>query len=231
MSDILIKRIQYANAAGFLVVKGDSSILIDTGHSTTVEKFQKLIKKAGVSPESISLIILTHTHFDHAGGASQIQKLTGASLAVHRSEADFLFKGRTSFPRGTRWKGKLMVVVGSLLARRMANYPPVNADILIDDELDLNPYGIPGIVIHTPGHTAGSVSVLLENGNAFVGDNVLGVSLKEYFPPFANDKRGVLESWERYIEEGVVTLYPAHGRKVSIDKLKEELAAAKRKYL
>jgi hydroxyacylglutathione hydrolase len=231
MSDILIKRIQFANSAGFLISKGSSCILIDTGHSTTIEKFQNAIKKAGILPESISLIILSHTHFDHAGGASQIQKLTGASLAVHRSEADFLLKGRTPFPRGTRWKGKVLRNVGSVFARRMANYPPVDADILIDDELDLNTYGIPGKVIHTPGHTAGSVSVLLENGSAFVGDNVLGISLKEHYPPFANDKRGVLESWERYIREGVKTVYPAHGVKVSINKLKEEMEAARRKYL
>jgi hydroxyacylglutathione hydrolase len=46
-------------------------------------------------------------------------------------------------------------------------------DILVDDEFDLNPYGVAGKVIWTPGHTRGSLSVILESGEAIVGDLVL----------------------------------------------------------
>jgi glyoxylase-like metal-dependent hydrolase (beta-lactamase superfamily II) len=97
--------------------------------------------------------------------------------------------------------------------------------------MDLSGYGIPGKVIHTPGHTAGSVSIILDNGHAIVGDNVLGISIKKHFPPFANDRRGVIESWEKYIKNGVLVVYPAHGVRVPIEALIEELPFARRKYM
>ena len=46
----------------------------------------------------------------------------------------------------------------------------MNPDIVIRGNTDLAPYGIAGTVIPTPGHTAGCISVVLENGDAFVGD-------------------------------------------------------------
>jgi len=231
MDETCINRIQFANVAAFLVSNGNRSILIDTGHPNTVDKFHPAIESAGILPENISLIILTHTHFDHCGGAEELKRICGAQLAVHRSEVDFLRKGRTTFPKGTRWKGKVLTFVGNILARRVTRYPPVVADLLIDDEMDLNDFGIPGRVIHTPGHTAGSVSILLDNGDAIVGDNVLGISVKEHFPPFANDKHRVIESWEKYINAGVKVIFPAHGRKVLIEALIKELPRARKKYL
>jgi len=231
MNDLHIERIPFLNVSGFLVYTKDAAILIDTGHSKTVEHLSRVLQDRGKTPSEIALIILTHTHFDHAGGAKAIKDLTGAPVAVHRAEADHLRRGRTPFPKGTRWKGKLMVFIGNIFARKMARYPAVDPDILIGEEFDLKPYGIPGKAIHTPGHTSGSLSVVLETGDAFVGDNLMGISLKEHYPPFANDRVQVLASWEKYISMGMQRLYPAHGKMVSIEALKNELANARRKYL
>jgi len=230
MSQVQIKRILFANVSGFLVFKGSSAILIDTGHKFSVDAFSNTMQKMSFLPENIKLIILTHTHFDHAGGAKEIQEITGAPIAVHTSEADFLRAGKTPFPRGTRWKGKLMKFLGDRLFRRRASYPSLVPDILIDDLMELSVYGIEGKVLHTPGHTSGSLSVILDNGKAFVGDNVLGIINKEHFPPFANDEIDVLKSWEKYINLGISEVYPAHGESVPIESLIEELPAAKMKY-
>ncbi|MEX0987025.1 MAG: MBL fold metallo-hydrolase [Bacteroidales bacterium] len=225
-----IKRIRFAHVSGFLVYNSNAAILIDAGHSGTTTRFTEAIREIGKSPGDVTLIVLTHTHFDHAGGAKKIKELCGALLAVHRTEAGCLSKGMTPFPRGTRWKGKVIRLFGKLFLWRMAAYPPAEADLLIDDEFDLAPYGIPGKVVHTPGHTSGSLSVLLETGEAIVGDNVLGINMKEHFPPFANDMAGVLQSWELYIRSGVQTLLPAHGGRVKIECLVNEMDHAKRKY-
>jgi len=230
MTLVKIKTVSYANVKGYLLYNNDTVILVDTGHKTTVNSLLSGLSEISKQPSDVQLIILTHTHFDHAGGAKEIMDLTGAPLAVHRDEAGFLQKGRTPFPRGTRWKGKLIVAVGRIFARRLSKYPPADPDILIDRELDLAGYGIPGKAVHTPGHTSGSVSVLLETGEALVGDNILGLSFKTHYPPFANDKRGVLDTWQFYIDRGMKTLLPAHGGRVKIEAIVRQLPAARKKY-
>jgi hydroxyacylglutathione hydrolase len=230
MTLVKIKTVSYATVKGYLLYNKDTVILVDTGHKKTTKSLLSALSDINKQPSDVDLIILTHTHFDHAGGAREIRELTGAPLAVHRDEAGFLQRGRTPFPRGTRWKGKLIVFVGRFFARGLAKYPPAEPDILIDGEMDLAEYRIPGKVVHTPGHTSGSVSVLLETGEALVGDNVLGFSFKTHFPPFANDKRGVLESWQLYIDRGMKTLLPAHGGRVKIEALVSQLPGARKKY-
>lgn len=230
MTLVKIKTVTCANVKGYLLYNHDTVVMVDTGHKKTTKSLLSGLAEINKQPSDVHLIILTHTHFDHAGGAREIRELTGAPLAVHKKEAGFLKKGRTPFPRGTRWKGQLMVLVGRIFARGLSKYPPVTPDILIEEELDLSAYGIPGKVVHTPGHTSGSVSVLLETGEALVGDNVLGLSFKTHYPPFANDRRGVLDTWQLYIDRGMKTLLPAHGGRVKIEALVSQLPGARKKY-
>ena len=225
-----IKRLRSGIVSAFLVYNNDAVILVDTGHAGATQNFIDAIWEIQKQPEDVRLIVLTHTHFDHAGGARKIKGLTGAPLAVHTSEARFLRNGRTPFPAGTRWKGKLLIGISKVFARRLATYPAVEPDLLVEDALSLHDYGIPGRIVHTPGHTCGSLSVLLESGEAIVGDNVLGISQKTHYPPFADDRAGVLKSWETYINSGVKTLLPAHGGRVQIDALVQELPAARKRY-
>jgi len=231
MEGYRITRVLFANVSGFLAWNEKTCILIDTGHTSTVHKLEKVLERIGKTPRDIRLIILTHTHFDHAGGAAEIKKLTGAPLAVHSAEASFLEKGRTPFPRGTRWKAKALYYLGNTLARRMASYPALKPDILVDEMLDLAPFGIEGRIIHTPGHTAGSLSILFPDHKAMVGDNLLGIPGKPCYPPFANDRPGVFRAWDLYIDEGIKELYPAHGNKVQISRLSEEMPGAMKRYL
>jgi hydroxyacylglutathione hydrolase len=230
MKLVKIKRIRSGIVSAFLVYNHDAVILVDTGHNGATQNFIDAIGEIQKRPEDVNLIVLTHTHFDHAGGAKKIKALTGAPLVVHVSEAEFLRKGRTPFPAGTRWKGKLLIVLSKVFARRLATYPAVEPDLLVEDALSLHDYGIPGRIVHTPGHTCGSMSVLLESGEAIVGDNVLGISPKTHYPPFADDRAGVLKCWETYLSSGVKTLLPAHGSRVQIDALVRELPVARRRY-
>jgi len=230
MKKLSIKRIQYLNVSGFLLSTEQHSVLVDTGHQHTTHKLFHELDSMGKKVKEIGLIILTHTHFDHAGGAAEIRELSGAPLAVHHAEANNLKRGYAPFPPGTRWKGKVLTSLGSVFARNMAHYPAVIPDLLVESEFSLKHYGIPAMVYHTPGHTSGSLSVLLENGIAIAGDNVMGIAGKTHYPPFAENKTEVLRTWERYIQWNVKELYPAHGTKVSIDALKKELPAAMRKY-
>ena len=229
-NDPKIHTVKFANVKGFLVYTEEAAVIIDTGHSKTTSQIEAVFKTVKLDISKLKMIILTHTHFDHAGGANALKKLSGAKVAVHKDEADNLRKGFTPFPRGTRWKAKFLVSIGSVFARKMAWYPEVEPDILIDKSLDLHPFGIPGEVIHTPGHTLGSVSIFLDNGIVFSGDNVMGISNKEHYPPFANDPSKVIKVWEFYIKKGIKGIYPAHGEFVPIEVIKAELEEARLKY-
>ncbi len=85
----------------------------------------------------------------------------------------------------------------------------------------------PGRVIHTPGHTAGSVSVLLETGEAFVGcmaHNNLPFRLRPGLPIFAEDLEQLRESWKQVLNQGARTIYPAHGEPFSADIIRRILS-------
>jgi len=88
--------------------------------------------------------------------------------------------------------------------------------------MDLAPYGIPGRVIHTPGHTLGSVSVLLDTGEAFVGDlamNRLPLRAAPGMAIFGEDEDLMKKSLARLAELGARMIYPAHGKPFELDRL------------
>ena len=186
-----IKRIVFANVSAYLVYSDKVAMMVDTGHKGMCKRILKALEEAGHTSEALKLIVLTHSHYDHAGGAAELKKLTGARVLIHQSEAENLNIGRTSIPNGTRWKGKFIAWTGRRFAKKVIRISPLEPDILVGEKLGLSEYGIPGYVLHTPGHTSGSLSVILENGAAFVGDTMLGIDGKEHFPPFADDQSGV----------------------------------------
>jgi hydroxyacylglutathione hydrolase len=106
-------------------------------------------------------------------------------------------------------------------------FPATQVDMVLGDEgLFLAEYGIPGKVIHTPGHTAGSVSVLLETGDAFVGcmaHSGLPFRLSPGLPVFAEDLEQLRQSWQLLLSHGARTIYPAHGEPFSADVIRKAL--------
>ena len=87
-----------------------------------------------------------------------------------------------------------------------------------NEGLSLIDYGIPGRIIHTPGHTLGSVSVLLDTGDAFVGcmaHNNPPFRLKPGLPIFAENLSMLKKSWRKLLDMGARTIYPGHGNSFS----------------
>ena len=162
-------------------------------------------------------IILTHTHHDHVGSLAELQRRTRAKIIVHETEADYLRQGRTPLPKGTTCYSKALVSIGKLL--RIGAYAAVAPDILLTSTLDLSEIGIKGRVLPTPGHTQGSMSIVLESGLAIVGDAMFNIRPDSVFPPFANDVPQLLQSWRLLINTGCRTFYPAHGRPIEREKL------------
>jgi hydroxyacylglutathione hydrolase len=225
-----ILRIPVINVACYLIYNKHSAILVDTGHKGAGEKIIETLDHLGLSKEVLKLIVITHGHYDHAGSAREIRQQTGAPVAIHREDADRLKKGYGPLPDGTRWKAKIVVAVGRILFRRLGRIPSIDPDIILEERFDLAPFGFKGSILHMPGHTAGSVVVYLEGGDVIAGDTLFGIGQKEIFPPFADDPKLLIKSWERLLAMPINYFYPGHGRKISRSELKEEFESAKIKY-
>lgn len=204
----------------FLVIQDKSFFLVDAGGKGYADKVAKAITSQGLQLTDLNFIFLTHTHFDHAGCAAELKKMTGTKIIVHENEADFLRNGDQFIPLGTDFLAKIIARVGRLLGKAYSSYPPVEPDILFKDSLSLEPFGFNAKIISTPGHTVGSSSLVIENV-VFGGDTIFNIQGK-IFPPFANDTTLLLKSWKLLLNEKVDWYYPAHGKRFSKESLLKE---------
>jgi len=201
------------------VLQDKGTILIDAGGPKQAAKFKKELDQASIKPEDIKLILITHGHFDHIGSADEIKAMTGAKLAMHEADKENLEKGVTG------WGRFLMSILNML--KSMISFPSSTVDIVLtDEEISLEEYGISGKVFPTPGHSAGSVTLLLDTGEAFVGDmamNGLPRRLGPGLPAFAVDLPGLKESWKSLLDRGVKTIYQSHGKPVSVEDMRKAI--------
>jgi glyoxylase-like metal-dependent hydrolase (beta-lactamase superfamily II) len=205
------------------IIKDKGAVLIDGAWPGEANSFSKLLSDSGLKPEEIQLIILTHGDFDHVGGAKEIQELTGAKIVMHQKDSDNLEKGIFHWPEGVTVWGKISRAMMMPFVKIKGKFPAAKVDIILDDEgLSLEKYGIPGKVVYTPGHTFGSISVVLESGDAFVGclaQNRAPFVFRPKLPIYAKDLELLKESWVKVINMGALTIYPGHGNPFPIEKI------------
>lgn len=220
-----LHRIFLINVSSFLIYKPGEAILVDSGKQGSELKIIGEMSRLGLQPENLKLLILTHAHYDHAGSARRLKEITGCRIMIHKSEASRLEAGYTPIPSGTRWKAKVIVAVGRTFARDLMKYPAAKPDILVEESSSLSEFGFPGRVMHAPGHSPGSMLVLMDKGEMLAGDTLFGLPGKRIFPPFAEDELALLKSWKMISELDVHTFYPAHGIRISRDKFMNEFNA------
>ena len=208
-------RVGYSNS--ILLVNGKNSILIDTGVKGHLKRLEILFRQHNLQPSHIKLIILTHTHYDHTGNLKALVKLTGAKVLVHKNEFENLKNGFIPIPVGQGRYSSLISKIGRAVVPRFASPKPFLADIINEDEFDLKAFGIDGKIISTPGHTSGSQSVLL--GKTLIsGDTFINLKNGKIFPPFCNEPKTLLETWQKLFDMGIEEIYPGHGPKFKVEK-------------
>ncbi|MFO7601258.1 MAG: MBL fold metallo-hydrolase [Candidatus Desulfacyla sp.] len=208
------------------IIQAEGIIMIDGGAPKKGKAFLSAIETLSINPEDIQLVVLTHGHWDHIGSAKEIKDLTGAKLAMHRKERDCIEKSLKPMPPGVTLWGSIFVNIMKVFTP-FIHIPATHVDIVLGDaDAPLTDYGIPGKIVYTPGHSIGSVSVLLETGDAFVGDlamRAFPLRLSPGLPVLAEDMQQVRESWKLLLDAGAKTVYPAHGTPFSSDIIRKAL--------
>ncbi len=194
-------------------------IVIDAGMPRQARRIVNAIRALGHSPTDVQLILLTHGHIDHAGSAVALKRITGAPIAMHRADARLTATRDLKIPPG---RSGAIDVAGSVLrafgwAVPLETFTP---DVWLDDGMSLRDFGIDARTVHTPGHTAGSVSLAFDDGALFVGDALLNV-LHVSFPLWWEDPAAARESACRIKSLQPRVCYSGHGRAFDLNALEE----------
>ena len=158
--------------AGFvhvhLVLTDDGVVLIDTGLPGRSAKIEQALAETRRTIGEVRTILLTHWHADHVGGAAALQRRCGARTVAHAIDAPVI-RGDAPMPLTGLQK----------LTKYLTGTPePVPVDEALSAD---GPVSVSGFsAFHTPGHTAGHVSFLLDQGDGvlFVGDAAAGAGTK-----------------------------------------------------
>ena len=203
------------------LIEDDTLALVDTGLPWSAQRVFNYIESIGRKPEQLDTILMTHGHPGHTSGALTIIKRTGAEIIAHAGDTRAHSDGETSLSymgMGSSFRAPLPSL------RRT----PVSNHVSDGQVLPL----LGGIkVIHTPGHTPGSVCYLLENkGLLFSGDTAFSdgkrISRSVPFPGYS--KPNYKNSLERLATLEFDTLCGGHGVPLvggASDKLKKLLFA------
>lgn len=204
-----IIRILSGRSNVFLLTSGNRKLIVDTGISLMWPLLVHRLNKLGI--KSIDYLVLTHTHNDHAANAARLREKYNLRVMVHSSEAGYLNSGQNILPAGTNPATRFIIKFLGKVYLKYFKYPPCPHDYIINDFYDLKGFGFNACVIHTPGHTVGSVSVIVEDKIAIVGDTMFGISKKSVFPPYANDTVNMIRSWDKLLQTGCSIFIPSHG--------------------
>jgi glyoxylase-like metal-dependent hydrolase (beta-lactamase superfamily II) len=193
----------------FLLSNEEKNILIDTSPKFMWKRLQNRLRKLNIN--KIDYLILTHTHFDHAANSKQIKEKYGAKVIVHKNEEEYLLHGDNVLPSGTNPISKLIARLFVKPFTSFGKYEPCKSDIIVDSIFSLNDMGFNGIIMHTPGHSPGSISIIVDDEIALVGDTMFGVFRGTVYPPFAGDTTKMINSWGSLLETNSRVFLPSHG--------------------
>lgn len=169
-----------------LIDGGKEKALVDTGTGIFHAETRSALLKLGIGLEDITDILLTHSHVDHIGGISHITDESSPKIYLHKEEADPINAGDMHLTLADTFGGEI---------------PQLNIEGVIQegDIIDIGDFALR--VLHTPGHSSGSVCYHLENeGIVFTGDTMFsgGSFGRVDFP--TGDPRKIVASLKRLSE-------------------------------
>ncbi|MFE0649450.1 MBL fold metallo-hydrolase [Streptomyces sp. NPDC059534] len=186
--------------------------LIDAGWVGTAPAIAEAIRTAGLDPARLRRIVLTHCHRDHVGAAGELADRYGAEILAHRLDAPVV-RGEAPVPEPDLLEWELPLYAHGLT---VPEAPPTRVDREVEDGDELG-FGDGAVVVHTPGHTPGSIAVHLpHHGVLFAGDTVASVR-GVTFGVFHVDRALAMDSLRALAKLAPSVLCCGHGAPVTED--------------
>ena len=188
--NVSIVNVGYRSTNFWVVSAGTSRVLIDLGWPGTMSTMRANLARMGVPLKEIKFGLATHYHIDHAGLAQEF-KLAGVPLLVADVQVEWIPRMKAHI-KPTDHFTDITSHDNTVIA-------------LSDSRAVLKSIGVDGQILHTPGHSDDSVSLLLDDGSAFTGDLT--------HPLFVTEEEAVVTnaSWELLRANGAETVYAGHG--------------------
>ncbi|MEU3467261.1 MBL fold metallo-hydrolase [Streptomyces sp. NPDC006687] len=176
----------------YLWQDGEALTLVDSGPAGAADAIEAAIRSLGLAPERLERIVLTHCHRDHVGSAGELAARWGAQVLAHRLDAPVV-RGERPVPEPVLLEWEIPLYAHGLT---VPEAPPVPVDRELEDG-EVLPFGGGAVVVHSPGHTPGSIGVHLpEHGVLFTGDCVAGVG-RVMLGVFNTDRAQAIASFRR----------------------------------
>jgi hydroxyacylglutathione hydrolase len=227
-----IHRVLGGRSNSYLVSNGlGEFLLVDTGRKDKWASLVERMEDLGVTPAGLAGLVLTHVHFDHTENAAAIKQLYKVPIILHGTEEGFLKYGDNAPIAGTIFPTKIAIRLLAGWFSRHARYAPATVDYRAEECRDLTSLGFNAAILSTPGHTAGSISVVVDNEVALVGDAMFGVLRGSILPPFGVDLNQIVRSWGRLLDTGCSVFLPGHGAPRDRDLVQRVYERYKKKYL
>ena len=188
---------QYQSNSYLVAAENGAGLIVDAGGEG--ESIVAAARAAGID---VSLLVLTHGHFDHVGAVREVKEATGCTVAIHRDDAGKL--GRFS--------------LNMIINRTVAPKP----ERLLSDGDEIEVGELRFRVLHTPGHTPGGIA-LYGHGVVFTGDTLFRRSVGRTDIP-----RGSHSELLRSIQSNLLVLpdetvvLPGHGGASTIGEERRE---------
>ena len=184
-----IVNVGYASTNYYVIDIKDGKLLVDCGWPGTLPQFLNVLKRKDIALDSIRYLLVTHFHPDHAGLVQEL-KNKGLKFILPECQAPFIgsfaehFKGKPLPYLEIKQEDNILLKLAesrSFLAR----------------------LGLGGEILHTPGHSEDSVTLILDEGYAFTGD---------LHPAFMNTEDTKTQaSWDKIKQFRITRIFPGHG--------------------
>jgi len=180
--------------SNIFLVTGEDPFIVDTGTGMGVARIMReLATSEGL--DAVRRILLTHGHLDHVGGAAELKRRLSGEVRIHELDAPMMRDANA-------WDDQLEMFGVEVEPAEVGTF--TGGDVFSTGEHDFE-------VIHTPGHTAGSVSLFDRSTGALIsGDTVFANGVGRW-DLHTGDFHDLVKSVKRLMELDAIDLYPGHG--------------------